>query len=172
MIDPRFALLDHHGRRVTERDFRGRWMLVYFGFTHCRVVCPRSLAKLSAVLAAIGDRAARIAPLYVTVDPARDTAAVMKAWLAAHHPRFTGLTGTPDRIDAAKAAFRVFAQQKPDADDPDGYAVPHTAIAYLIDPAGRYRTHFADVIDGDTIAARIAEAVDQEDLQPMTERHD
>lgn len=167
MIDARFSLLNHDGRAVTEQDFRGRWMLVYFGFTHCRVVCPRSLAKLSAVLDTLGANAAHIAPLYITVDPARDTAAVMKAWLAEYHPNFTGLTGTQGQIDEAKAAFRVFAERKADADDPDGYAVPHTAIAYLIDPISRYRAHFVDTIDHDTIAARITAAIDQQE----TARH-
>src|SRR4249920_892926 len=82
-----FSLTDHHGRPVTDADYRGRFMLIYFGFTHCRAVCPRALARLSAALAALGDRAERVAPLYITVDPQRDTPAVMKTYLEARYPR-------------------------------------------------------------------------------------
>ncbi|SEC15215.1 protein SCO1/2 [Beijerinckia sp. 28-YEA-48] len=153
MITARFSLVDHNGRAVSEADYRGRYLLVYFGFTHCRVVCPRALGVLSGALDRL-DVGDRLAPLYITVDPARDTPAVMKAYLASNHPRFTGLTGTAEHIDAAKRAFRVFAERKPDAEDPDGYAVPHTAISYLIGPDGTYRSHFLDGTDEAAIATR------------------
>jgi len=128
---------------------------VYFGFTHCRVVCPRSLAKLSVVLNRLGDAAAAIKPLYITVDPARDTPEVMRGYLERDSPRFTGLTGTDDEIEAAKRSFRVFAERKADAEDPDGYAVPHTAIAYLMGREGEYLAHFTDAVDEDAIVERI-----------------
>ncbi|MCB2013397.1 MAG: SCO family protein [Novosphingobium sp.] len=163
MIEAHFSLVDHHGKSVSEQDFRGSWMLVYFGFTHCKVVCPRSLAKLSSALDALGPGIDRIAPLYITVDPARDTPSVMKDWLEENFPRFTGLTGTEDQIEDAKKAFRVFAQRKADEEDADGYVVPHTAIAYLIDPTGEYRAHFLDSVDGETIAARISDIISREE---------
>ena len=128
---------------------------MYFGFTHCRVVCPRSLAKLSVVLNRLGDAAAAIKPLYITVDPARDTPEVMRGYLERDSPRFTGLTGTDDEIEAAKRSFRVFAARKADAEDPDGYAVPHTAIAYLMGREGEYLAHFTDAVDEDAIVERI-----------------
>jgi len=112
--------------------------LVFFGFTHCRIVCPRALGKLCRVLDDLGPLAERVQPLYVTVDPERDTPAVMREFLGRSYPRFTGLTGSPAQIDAAKAAFRVFARRVADPDSPGGYAMPHTAIAYLLDEAGRY----------------------------------
>jgi protein SCO1/2 len=155
MIAARFSLVDHDCRRVSEADYRGRYMLVYFGFTHCRLICPRALGVLSAALDRF-DVGESIAPLYITVDPMRDTPDVMKAYLSSNYPRFTGLTGTADQIDAAKRAFRVFAERKPDAEDPDGYAVPHTAISYLIGPDGTYRAHFVDGTDEAVIATRIA----------------
>jgi protein SCO1/2 len=130
-------------------------LLVYFGFTHCKVVCPRSLTKLSGVLASLGDAASKIAALYITVDPARDTPAVMRAYLESNHPRFTGLSGSPEQIDLARKAFRVFAERKRDAEAPDGYVVPHSAIAYLMAPDGSYRDHFVDSLDQQEIAARI-----------------
>lgn len=163
MIDARFSLVNQDGNPTTEQIYRGRWMLVYFGFTNCRVVCPRSLAKLSAALDSLGSRSKQLVPLYITVDPARDTPEVMKAWLGERYPRFAGLTGTQDQVAAAKAAFRVFAQRKADADDPDGYAVPHTAITYLIDPQGKYRAHFVDALDQGVIADRIMDILSKED---------
>ena len=150
-----FSLTDHFGQRVDESSYRGQFLLVYFGFTRCRVVCPRSLAKLSAVLNRLGNAAAAIKPLYITVDPARDTPEIMRRYLERDSPRFTGLTGTDDEIEAAKRSFRVFAARKADAEDPDGYAVPHTAIAYLMGREGEYLAHFTDAVDEDAIVERI-----------------
>ena len=155
----RFELTDHHGRRVSEADFAGSFKLVYFGFTHCRVVCPRSLTKLSRALDALGKQADSIKALYVTVDPARDTPQRMRDHLTHNYPRFTGLTGSQDDIDAAKKAFRVFAERKADPADPDGYAVPHSAISYLMSPDGQYCTHFLDALDEHEIIAGILNAL-------------
>jgi len=165
MIDPRFSLLDHNDNPVSEHDFRGRWMLVYFGFTNCQVVCPRSLGKLTQVLDDLGEVAQKIASLYITVDPARDTPAVMKQWLEANYPQFTGLTGSAEQVDDAKTAFRVFAQPKADVNASEGYVVPHTAIAYLIDPQGQYCAHFIDSIPRETIAARMLAIISKEEVQ-------
>ena len=154
-----FALTDHHGRDVTDADYRGRFMLIYFGFTHCRAVCPRALARLSEALAALGEFADRIQPLYITVDPVRDTPAVMKAYLQDRYPRFTGLTGTRDQTDRAKRTFRVFAERAADPEDPSGYAMPHSALTYLVGPDGKYVTHFSDTIDQNTLVGRLKELV-------------
>lgn len=156
---PAFTLVDHHGRAVTEADYRGRWSLVLFGFTHCRVVCPRALTRVSAGLALLEPLGRDVAALYITVDPDRDTPEVMRAFLEAHHPRFTGLTGPTERIDAAKAAFRVFARRRADADDPDGYAVPHTAMTYVLDPTGHYHSHFGDACSAEQIADAVRAAM-------------
>ena len=154
-----FALTDHHGRDVADVDYRGRFLLVYFGFTHCRVVCPRSLARLSEALSLLDKLADRIEPLYVTVDPARDTPAVMKAYLETQYPRFTGLTGTPDQVDAAKRTFRVFAQCAADPDDPSGYAVPTERSPILVGPDGLHVAHFSDTIDRDELTRRLRELI-------------
>ena len=153
---PVFTLTDHFGKEVSEADFRGAFQLVYFGFTSCRVVCPRALAKLSGVLESLGDEAAKqIKPLYITVDPARDTPEKMKACLEADYPRFLGLTGPEAAIEDAKRCFRVFAQRKSDPADPDGYQVAHTAIAYLLDRNGSYLDHFSDATEATKIVERI-----------------
>lgn len=164
MIESHFDLVDYDGQPVTEQHFRGQWLLVYFGFSHCKVICPRSLAKLSAALDALGADAARITALCITIDPARDTPLAMKQWLSSDYPNFIGLTGSSIQIEEAKAAFRVFAERKPDADAPDGYTIPHTAIAYLIDPAGHYRMHFLDSVDGKTITDRIRDIISNEEI--------
>lgn len=153
---PRFALTDHFGKEVTEKDFYGWFQLVYFGFTSCRVVCPRALTKLSGVLETLGDEdAGRIKPLYITVDPARDTPEAMKAFLETGYPRFLGLTGPERAIEDVKKSFRVFAQRKSDPADPAGYQIAHTAIAYLLDPDGNYLDHFPDAAEGGRIIERI-----------------
>lgn len=144
-VTAKFDLVDHDGRPVTDVSYRGRWLLVYFGFTHCRVVCPRSLNRLSGVLSALPPHLTeKIQPLYITVDPGRDTPDVMRDYLAARYPRFVGLTGSEDQITTAKEAFKVFSRPKPDPADPEAYDVPHTAITYLIDPMGTYATHWPE----------------------------
>jgi len=149
-----FELTDHDGARVDASSFGDRWLLVFFGFTHCRIVCPRELAKIDAALQRLGERAARIQPLYVTVDPERDDPPTMRAYLR-QHPAFVGLTGTRDEIDAVKQRFRVFARKTDDADAPGGYVVPHTAIAYLAAPGGRVVDHFGDALDAERLAERL-----------------
>ena len=152
MLDGTFSLTDHDGNAVTEASYRGRFMLIYFGFTHCRKVCPRSLACMTAALDELGDAAGRIVPLYITVDPERDTPETMKIFLEANFPRFTGLTGSREAIDRAKASFRVFTRKGPDPEDAEGYAVPHTAFAYFLGPDGTYLTHFMDTADSGKMA--------------------
>lgn len=158
MIDVAFSLIDHDGRAVTPASYRGRWLLIFFGFTHCKVVCPRNLSKLTDVLAMLGDGAERIVPLYISVDPARDTPERMKSWLGEHYPRFTGLTGDQIAIDAARAAFHVFAQRR---DLSAGYEVPHSAITYLVGADGHFRAHFNEVLSADAIAGRVAKQLQQ-----------
>jgi protein SCO1/2 len=149
-----FALTDHFGRRVTHATYHGRFVLIFFGFSHCKVVCPRALARISGALERI-DANNGVQPLYITVDPARDTPEVLRAFLESRFPRFTGLTGSTEEIDAVKAAFRVFARRTADPQNPTGYDMPHTALTYLIDPRGRYRVHFADTIDEADLAERL-----------------
>ncbi len=154
-VSGRFALLDHDGKDVTEQTYRGRNVVIFFGFTHCTMICPRALGRLSGVLDRLGPLAEKIQPLYITVDPERDSPEVMKRYLATDHPRFTGLTGTEEQIRIAKKSFRVFAAKTSDPHDPDGYLMPHSAFTYVLDPAGRYLTHFTDAVDADELVARL-----------------
>jgi protein SCO1/2 len=152
-----FALTDHLGTAVTERSWPGRYLLIFFGFTHCRVVCPRALGKLGAAITLLDESAERLRPLYVTVDPDRDTPDRMRSFLAAY-PHFLGLTGPADAIEQIKAAYRVFAQRQ--ATEDSGYDMPHSAITYLVAPDGTLAAHFVDALDAPTIAARIQAVFD------------
>lgn len=157
-----FSLTDHHGRAVTDRSFVGRPALLYFGFTHCRVVCPRALARLTAALELSGAAPGDLQPVFVSVDPERDTPAVLKAWLETHYPRFLGLTGPRAAIDAIRSAYKVFASRKADPDDSDGYAMAHTAFSFLLDADGHYAAHFTDTTDERQVAATIRAVIDRQ----------
>jgi protein SCO1/2 len=157
-----FDLIDHFGRQVTNEAFYGKYLLVFFGFTHCRVVCPRALARLSAALEAIGPLTETIQPLYITVDPERDTPGRMRNFLQPY-PQFLGLTGSREQIDDAKRAFRVFAQRVPDPEDSENYAVPHTAITYLLGPSGIYLAHFLEALPAADISSRLKSHIERVD---------
>lgn len=154
-VNGRFELVDHFGSTVNERSFGARHLLVFFGFSHCAIVCPRELAKLSAALNMLGPLAERVQPLYISVDPQRDTPEVLRRYLLRYTGGFLGLTGSAPQVDAAKKSFRVFAQPVADAAAPDGYVVPHTALAYLMAPGGRYEDRFAESLDASGVAERL-----------------
>jgi protein SCO1 len=154
-IDGRFDLVDHFGNPVNERSFGNRYLLVFFGFSHCAVVCPRELAKLGAAMERLGPLAECIQPLYITVDPQRDDAGTMQAYVARYPGGFIGLTGTAGQVEAAKKSYRVFAEPVQDANARGGYVVPHTAFAYLMAPGGRYATHLPDALGVDAVVERL-----------------
>ena len=131
-----FSLVNHEGRTVTERDFRGAPHLVFFGFTHCPDVCPTKLFEISEALAALGDRGRDVRALFVTVDPARDTPEVMKSYIASFDPRIVGLTGDQAAIDAFVKAHRAYARRVPTKDG--DYTMEHTSFVYLMDRQGRF----------------------------------
>ena len=139
-----FALTDHTGRPVTEADFAGRWQLVFFGYTTCPDVCPTTLAYMAGALDFLGDRADRVAPLFITVDPARDTVPVMAEYVAAFHPRLVGLTGTEAQIAEAAQNFRVFYETMDEPSAPDGYLMAHAGYIYLMNPEGRFEAVFRE----------------------------
>lgn len=125
-----FTLTDENGAAVTDQDFAGTQKLIFFGFTHCPAICPAELLKISDILTALGDGAKNMTPLFVTVDPVRDTAPVMKTYTDQFDPRIIGLTGTQDQIDQVVKKFRVYAARVPQGDD---YTMDHSAFLYLTD---------------------------------------
>jgi protein SCO1/2 len=153
-----FSLVDQTGRRVTNEDYKGRFMLVYFGYTFCPDVCPLGLQTIAQALDALPpDQQERIVPVFVTVDPARDTVEVMREYVTSFHPRLVGLTGSEDEIKSTLSAYRVYAQKA----EPEGgnYLVDHSTFTYLMSPDCRYVTHFGHATTADEMAARLAEAV-------------
>src|SRR5690606_16968628 len=109
-----FALTDQHGKKVSSEDFRGRVMLVFFGFTHCPDICPTTVSNLSKMMDALGSDADEIVPVFITVDPERDTPEVMKNYLANFDERFVGLTGSMDDIKKTSKAYKVFFSKSHD----------------------------------------------------------
>ncbi|WP_188237784.1 SCO family protein [Sphingopyxis sp. LK2115] len=135
-----FTLTDQNGRTVRDSDFAGQYRLIYFGYSFCPDICPVDLQKLMRGLAqfeqADAARGARVAPLFITVDPARDTPEALKPFVARYHPRLLGLTGTPDQIAAAAKAFVVTYNKVPGS-APDRYLMAHSQLAFLMDPDGK-----------------------------------
>jgi protein SCO1 len=136
-----FALTDQDGKPITDRDFKGEPLLVFFGYTHCPDVCPTTLFEISEVLRALGPDADRVHALYITVDPERDTPAVMKDYLSSFDPHLRGASGDRKAIEAAEKAYRAFAQKVPGENG--DYSMDHTALVYLMDKQGRFVAPFS-----------------------------
>jgi protein SCO1 len=140
-----FKLVDQHGKTVTDKDFRGRYMLVFFGFTHCPDICPAELQVISAALEALGPKAEKVVPVFITLDPERDTPEVMGDYVKNFGTNFVGLSGSAEAIAEAAKAYRV-AYQKFEYKGKDGnygYSIDHSALVYLMGPDSQYVTHFS-----------------------------
>ena len=133
-----FSLIDGDGHPVTDQTWRGKYMLVYFGYTFCPDVCPTTLSNVADAIDKLGPRADRLQALFVTVDPKRDTASVVKQYAAAFSPRITGLTGSPAQIAAAAKAYRVYYAEHRTGPGPADYSMDHSSVLYLMGPDGRF----------------------------------
>jgi protein SCO1/2 len=151
-----FKLIDQNGKDVTDRDFRGRYMLVFFGFTHCPDICPAELQVMSAALDRLGDKASKVVPIFITLDPERDTQGVMADYVKNFGPNFVGLTGSPEAVAATAKAYRVAYAKVEEQGTADGYTVDHSALVYLMGPDGEYVTHFAYGTSADKMAKTLA----------------
>lgn len=136
-----FTLVDQDGKPVRWADFAGKYRTVYFGYTYCPDVCPVDLQKIIAGLRLFEkeapERAAKVQPIFITVDPERDTPAVLKPWVSAFHPRLVGLTGTPEELAAVTRAFAVVSSKEGDAKAAKDYLVSHSRTPYLFGPDGK-----------------------------------
>ena len=153
-----FTLTNQDGRRVTERDFEGKYRLIYFGFTHCPDVCPTDLAVIGQALRRFEKsdpaRAARVAPIFVSVDPERDTPAVLKEYVAAFHPRLVGLTGTPKQVAEMVKRYGAYGARG-DSAPGGGYNVDHSRLAELIGPDGEPIALLPDEKGAEAVAAEL-----------------
>lgn len=153
-----FTLVDQDGRTVTDRAFRGRLLLVHFGYTYSPEVCPTSLSAMAEAIDRLGADGEKVVPLFISVDSRRDTPEQLKMYVAHFHPRLVGLTGTPAQVAAAAEAYRVYYAALPAGkSDPEDYPMDHTAIIYLMGRKGEFRAHFPYDTPAADIAARIRE---------------
>ncbi len=133
-----FTLEDGSGKQVTDSNFRGKYMLVYFGYTFCPDVCPTTLNEVSDALDKLGVKADRLQAIFITVDPKRDTPAVVKQYAAAFSPRLIGLTGTPEQIAKVAREYRVYYAEHRTGPGPNDYSMDHSSILYLMGPDGKF----------------------------------
>jgi protein SCO1/2 len=154
-----FELTNHFGEAVTEKDFAGQYMLVFFGYTYCPDVCPTALSDMSVALDLLGEeKAEKITPLFISVDPARDTPDHLAEYVSFFHPKTIGLTGTEEQIKKVAREYRVYYRlNEPSADDPLDYLVDHTGIVYLMGPDGKLVTHFSHGTPPDKMAERLGQ---------------
>lgn len=128
-----FELTDHRGMIRTENDFAGRWMLVFFGFTNCPDVCPTTLSEIAAVMEGLGDEATKVQPIFITIDPERDTPTALAEYVPLFDARIIGLTGTPEQIAETSETFPIFYERIEEATASGGYTMGHTSHVFLFD---------------------------------------
>ncbi len=150
-----FNLVDHRGETVTEADFASSYLLVSFGFTSCPDICPTALQSIGQAMDLLGSEGARLQPLFITLDPERDTPEIVGDYAKAFHPRLIGLTGSTTQIAGAAGAYRVYYAKVPTPDDEAEYTIDHSAFIYLMGPDGAYLAHFSHNSSPEDIAAGV-----------------
>jgi len=164
---PRYLLQDVRGRVVTQESFRGRYQLISFGFISCPDVCPTTLLGYRNIIEALGDQAERLQPLFITVDPDRDNASVLREYTAAFHPAILGLRGSPELLQRAAQSFRVRYEKVSEPGAPaDIYTMDHSTGMYLLDGEGRFVTKFSMTAKPQEVAARISDLMAADHSQP------
>ena len=152
-IGGHFELTDTNGRDVTDQTYRGKWLLVYFGFTVCPEVCPTVLLSIGGALDALGPKGRDVQPLFITIDPARDTQAVMAAYMTSFDPRIVGLVGTQAEIDAVSRNYRSYVAMRNLGRGE--VAIDHSSYIYVVDPQGKVAT----ILTGDLPGHALADAL-------------
>jgi cytochrome oxidase Cu insertion factor (SCO1/SenC/PrrC family) len=159
LIGGPFTLTDQTGKKVTEKDFLGHYMLVFFGYTYCPDVCPTELQVMSAALDSMGSKADNIQPVFITIDPQRDTADVMKQYVSNFYPRLIGLTGTPEEVANVAKVYRVYYSKVESKSGANDYLMDHSSIVYLMDTHGTFLKHFTYTTDAAELAKAIEAAI-------------
>jgi len=152
-----FRLTDQNGKSVSDADFRGRYMLVYFGYSFCPDVCPTTLAVMAQALEKLGGRRGRVVPVFITIDPERDTPKVLADYMKAFGPDFVGLTGSAAAIQDAERKYRVYAVKKPL--EKGNYGVDHSSVLYLMGPDGRLVSFYDEAISPDDLAKELKQKI-------------
>jgi protein SCO1/2 len=148
-----FTLVDQTGKTVTDADYRGKLMLIYFGYTFCPDVCPTSLGVLAKALDMLSPQdLAQVVPIFITVDPERDTVDQMAQYVSAFHPALQGLTGSPEQVQAAVKAYRVYAKRSDGETDNPNYTMDHSSILYLMGKDGKFIAHYGHTASAQDIA--------------------
>jgi len=150
-----FALVDGAGRTVTDKTYRGRWELVFFGYSFCPDLCPMTLGVVADALDRLGPLAAKVQPIFVTLDPQRDTPVIVTDYVASFDKRIVGLSGTPEAIAAAAAQFRVQYEAVKTGEGAEDYLIDHTGFLYLMNPEGRFVRVLAGNITGGEMADKL-----------------
>jgi protein SCO1 len=148
-----FRLVDQNGGAVTDADLKGKWSLVYFGYTHCPDACPTALNDIAVALDELGPKRGAVRPVFITVDPERDTPEVLKAYITAFDTPILALTGTPEEIAQAAKSYRVYYAKHPEAGG--DYSMDHTSVIYVMDPQGRFTASFTHESSPEEIAERL-----------------
>ena len=138
-----FELTDKHGQRVNSSSLEGKYRLIFFGFTYCPDICPMSLMTISKALEQLGSKAEQIIPVFISLDPGRDTPSQLKDYMESFDPRILALTGTDEEIKQVAAAFKVFYSKEENPSSPNDYLVNHSGFIYFMDKQGNYLTHFS-----------------------------
>ncbi|HXM84212.1 MAG TPA: SCO family protein [Stellaceae bacterium] len=149
-----FSLIDQNGVTRQDADFRGKLMLVYFGYTYCPDICPATLLAMSQAIDKLGPEGDQVQPIFITVDPERDTQAQMKLYAANFHPRLLALTGRAEQVDAAEKDYRVYAKKVTEASKAD-YLMDHSSFIYLMDRNGKLAALISPGVEPDAMAAAI-----------------
>ena len=139
-----FTLTDQNGHTRTDQEFLGKNQIIFFGFTHCPDICPVALSVMTEALNQLGDDAKEFQPIFITIDPARDTPQAMKEYLSNFHPSFVGLTGEDAKLKELESKYKVYTQKSENADEPDGYTMYHSGLIYVMDKKGHFVSHFSN----------------------------
>ena len=159
LINADFTLQSANGKIVKDEDFRGKYMLVYFGYTHCPDICPTTLLLISNALADIGSTAKRIQPIFITVDPERDSPKATATYAGHFSKDWLGLSGTPEQIKHVADGFKVYYSKVAQTNSAIGYVVDHSGFIYLIGPDGKYVDHFAANVSEQELADGLSHEV-------------
>ncbi len=148
-----FRLVDQNGGTVTDGDLKGKWSLVYFGYTHCPDACPTALNDIAIALDELGPQRSAVRPVFITVDPERDTPEVLKSYVTSFDAPILALTGTPEEIAQAAKGYRVYYAKHPEAGG--DYSMDHSSVIYVMDPEGRFTASFTHQSTPEEIAERL-----------------